>query len=81
MLIASALLFNSIYKAVVVGLTLTVFPADTITIKVANIIGGFGGVLIFFTSVTTLIEYILASERRDEHIKELARSYLEKKKG
>ena len=43
----SSLLFNSLYKALIVGFTLTVFSADSLTIKIANITGALGGVLLF----------------------------------
>ncbi|RLF28451.1 MAG: hypothetical protein DRN05_04085 [Thermoplasmata archaeon] len=77
----SAVLFGSIYKALVVGLTLTMFSGETLQIKIANILGGIGGVLIFFTSITILLEYILLTARRNEQIQEMARRYFEKKRG
>ena len=78
-LIISAALFNSVYKALVVGLTLTIFPGETLKLMVANILGGLGGILLFFTSVTIVLEYILIAERRNTHIQELAREYLKRK--
>ncbi|RLF51165.1 MAG: hypothetical protein DRN11_03275 [Thermoplasmata archaeon] len=43
LLILSAILFNSIYKAIVVGLTLTIFSSNSLKIKIANVLGGLGG--------------------------------------
>jgi len=76
-LLISALLFNSIYKTIVVGLTLTVVPGESFKIKLANIAGAIGGVLIFFISLTLLLEYMVTTRTRDEQIKMLARQYLE----
>lgn len=77
MLLLAAFLFKSIYKAIVVGLTLTIFPGSSLQIKIANILAGLGGVLIFFTSLSMLIDYIIMVERRSEKIKEMARRYCE----
>jgi len=79
LLFISASLFGSIYKALVVGLTLTIFPSEGSRMKIANVLGGLGGILIFFTSFTMIMQYILLSSRRNEQIRELARRYLEKK--
>ena len=79
-LVASALLFNSIYKAILVGLTLTAFPGESLRIRIANIIGGFGGVLIFFISITLLFQYLLTIKMQDEEIKSLAKEYLKSKR-
>jgi len=80
LLIVSAVLFGSLYKALVVGLTLTIFAGETLRTKIGNILGGIGGVLIFFTSMTILIEYILLAERRSELIRELAKEYFRRKR-
>lgn len=74
----SALLFHSLYKAVLVGLTLTAFPGESAITKTANIIGGVGGILIFFVFLTLVLQYLLLTKTRDEQVKELARNYLEK---
>lgn len=79
MLIISAILFGSIYKAIAVGLTLTIFQGNSIHIKIANVLGGLGGILIFFTSLSILIEYIMLTERRSRQIQELAKKYFERK--
>lgn len=71
----SAALFGSAYKAVVVGLTLTAFEGGPTT-KLANIAAGFGGVLIFFITVTLLLQYLIAIQTREEHIKQVAADYL-----
>ncbi len=76
----SALLLKSIYKAITVGLTLTAIPGESTTVMIANIIGGFGGILIFFVSFTLIFQYTLLSQRRDEQIQNLAQNYLAKKK-
>lgn len=79
-LVISALLFGSIYKAVIVGLTLTSFTSDSVKIMLANILGGFGGLLLFFTSITIIFQLFLMSERRNIYIQELARRYLNNEK-
>ncbi len=78
-LIISALLFGSFYKAVLVGLTLTAFLEEPLYIKVANLVGGIGGILIFFTSISLLLQYFLVIKSRDEEIRGMARRYLERK--
>ncbi len=79
LLIISAFLFHSLYKAVLVGLTLTAFTGNSILIKVANLAGGTGGILIFFTSISLFLQYFIIVRSRDEEIREIARRYLEKK--
>jgi len=78
-LLISALLFESPYRALVVGLTLTTFPGESLKIMIANVIGGLGGILLFFTSVTILLEYILINERRNMYLQETAREFLRRK--
>lgn len=46
----------------------------------AFIVGGFGGILIFFVSFTLIFQYALLSHRRDEQIQNLAQNYLAKRK-
>lgn len=76
-LIISSILFNSVYKAVLVGLTLTAYPGESLRLKAANLIGGMGGVLVFFTAVSILVQFFLITRSRDEHIRELARKCLQ----
>jgi secreted Zn-dependent insulinase-like peptidase len=78
LLIVSSILFQSVYKALVVGLTLTVFPGESIFIKIANLLGGLGGLLLFFTSITIIIQYILLTTRRNERLQEIAKEYLKR---
>jgi len=78
LLVISSLLFNSIYKAVLVGLTLTAFPGESLRLKIANLIGGIGGILLFFTAASILVQFFLITKARDEHLKELARKHLQK---
>ena len=80
LLIISALLFGSVYRAVVVGLTLTAVSGESVITKIANIVGGLGGILIFFVSLTLLFQYLLTTKIRDEQIKAIARRHLEKRK-
>jgi len=80
LLIASALIFKSIYKALIVGLTLTEVPGDSISVMIANIMGGLGGFLLFFVSLTFIFEYITHLERCNRQIQDLARNYFIKRK-
>ena len=78
-LITSSILFHSVYKAVLVGLTLTAFPDERLYIKIANLLGGIGGILIFFTSLSIVLQHFLVVRSRDELLRELARKFLESK--
>ncbi|GEM_PF-1030306 len=75
----SAYLFGSVYRAVIVGLTLTTFPGDSLETKLANVLGGFGGLLIFFISIALFFQYVTETRAREERLREMARRYLEKK--
>ncbi len=78
-LIISSILFQSIYKAALVGLTLTAFPDEKLYIKIANLLGGIGGILIFFTSFSIVLQHFLVIRSRDELLRELARKFLNTK--
>ncbi|MCD6408536.1 hypothetical protein J7L87_05760 [bacterium] len=78
-LIISAILFQSVYKAILVGLTLTAFEEEPFSIKIANLLGGIGGILIFFTSLSIVLQHLLTIRSRDEMLREIARRFLEKK--
>ena len=78
-LIISAILFRSFYKAILVGLTLTAFEEEILYIKVANLLGGIGGILIFFTSLSIVLQHFLVIKSRDETLREIARRFLERK--
>lgn len=78
-LTASAILFHSIYKAILVGLTLTAFEEEAFYIKIANLLGGIGGILIFFTSLSIVLQHLLTVRSRDELIREIAKRFLERK--
>ncbi len=79
LLVLSSLLFGSVYKAMVVGLTLTVFGGESLLTKVANITGGFGGILVFFVFLTLVVQQMLTIKMRDEQVRMLAREYLRKR--
>ncbi|HDN97676.1 MAG: hypothetical protein DRP67_04115 [Candidatus Omnitrophota bacterium] len=78
-LIISAVLFRSFYKAILVGLTLTAFEEESLYIKIANLLGGIGGILIFFTSLSIVLQHFLLTKSRDETLREIARRFLERK--
>ena len=78
-LVISSILFNSVYHAIIAGLTLSAVPGDSVTIMIANILGAFGGILIFFVSLSLIFQHILLTKTRDEKIRELAHKYLERK--
>lgn len=46
------------YKAIIVGLTLTSFEGD-LFVQIANGLAGFGGVLLFFISLEITIEFLM----------------------
>lgn len=75
----SSILFKSVYKAVIAGLTLTAMPAISVTTMIANIIGAVGGILIFFVSLSLVFQYLFLAKSRDERIRELAHRSLEKR--
>ena len=79
-LIISAIIFKSIYKALIVGLTLTNIPGDSGMTMIANVLGGLGGFLIFFVSLTFIFEYILHLERSNRQVQDLAQNYFSKRK-
>jgi uncharacterized protein with PQ loop repeat len=74
----SAILFGSVYEALITGLTLTSVKGDELTIKLGNITGAIGGILIFFVSLSLVFQYILLVRRRDEKIREAANRYLDR---
>ena len=78
-LIISSILFHSIYKAILVGLTLTAFEEEPLSIKIANLLGGIGGILIFFTSLSIVLQHFLTIRARDEMLREIAKKFLERK--
>jgi len=79
-LIIAALIFKSIYKALIVGLTLTEIPGESTITMIANILGGLGGFLIFFVSLTFIFEYILHLERSNKQVQDLVGNYFIKRK-
>jgi len=78
-LVISSILFNSVYHAIIAGLTLSAVPGASVTILIANILRAFGGILIFFVSLSLIFQHILLTKTRDEKIRELAHKYLERK--
>jgi hypothetical protein len=76
-LVVSSILFKSVYKAIIAGLTLSAFSGST-TI-VANILGALGGILIFFVSLSLILQHIVLAKSRDEQIHRLASRYLERR--
>lgn len=79
-LIISAIIFKSIYKALIVALTLTNIPGNSAIIMIANVLGGLGGFLIFFVSLTFIFEYIFHLERSNRQVQDMARNYFTKGK-
>jgi hypothetical protein len=71
----AAIFFNSTYKAILVGLTLTSFEGNMVT-QVANVFAGLGGVFLFFISVAITFQYLMTVKKRDDQIKKLADNYL-----
>jgi hypothetical protein len=80
LIVISGILLGSVYNALIVGLTLDVIPTESIAGKIGNIVGGLGGIIIFFNSITLGVIYFLEKERRREQIRELADEYLKKTK-
>jgi hypothetical protein len=80
LLIISAVLFGSVYKAVVAGLTLTALPAEAVRMKLANVLGAVGGILIFFVSLSLVFQYLFLARSRDERIRDTAARYLRRKR-
>jgi hypothetical protein len=68
-----------VYKAIVVGLTLTTFEGDGI-IPLANVLAGLGGVLLFFISLAITVQFLMTVKKRDEQLKQLADQYLQQTK-
>ena len=75
----AAVFFNSAYKAIIVGLTLTYFEGDNI-IQLANVFAGMGGVFLFFISLAITFQYLMTVKKRDDQIKKLADNYLKRTK-
>ncbi len=80
MIAISAILLGSIYNALVVALTLNAVSTASVAGKIGNIIGALGGVLIFFTSISVVVTYLLEKERRRERVSRLADEYLRETK-
>lgn len=80
LLIISAILFGSIYHAVIAGLTLTALPAETVSTRLANVLGAMGGILIFFVSLSLVFQYLFLARSRDERIRDIAARYLQQKR-
>jgi hypothetical protein len=75
-----ALLFGSFYRAFVAGHSLSVFPTHTLPVKCAHILGRMGSILLFFTSLTILLQYTIMKESRDREIRKTANNYLSESK-
>lgn len=75
----AAVFFNSAYKAILVGLTLTSFQGN-IVIQLANVFAGLGGVFLFFISLAITFQYLMTVKKRDDQIKKLADNYLKRTK-
>ncbi|MFW6385952.1 MAG: hypothetical protein ACOCZP_02235 [Candidatus Hadarchaeota archaeon] len=76
MIILSAILLSSVYDALVAALTLNAVPTESITGKVGNILGAFGGVILFFTTVSLAISHVMERNRERERISRLAEGFL-----
>lgn len=81
LLVVSAILFGSVYDAMITGLTLTSIKGAAWNIKAGNILGAIGGILLFFVSLSLVFQYMLLVRSRDEKIREAARRYFEKRIG
>mgnify|MGYP006276538763 CR=1 FL=1 len=75
----AAVFFNSAYKAILVGLTLTSFQGNIVT-QLANVFAGLGGVFLFFISLAITFQYLMTVKKRDDQIKKLADNYLKRTK-
>ncbi len=51
---------------------------DDLAIKIGNVTGAIGGILIFFVSLSLVFQYILLVRRRDDKIREAANRYLDR---
>lgn len=78
LIVVSGIMLGSIYDALIVGLTLDAIPTESIAGKMGNIVGGLGGIVIFFTFVSLGVTYFLEKERKREQISKLADEYLKK---
>ena len=76
----SAFLLGSVYEALVVALTLNAAPATSLAERAANILGAFGGVLLFFTTVSLIVSHLLERERKRHVLFQLTDDYLRKSK-
>ena len=82
LLILASLLFKSVYKAIITGLTLSAFSGPGLSVKLANIIGAVGGILIFFVFLTLIVQYLFLTKSRDERIRAITCRYLgERRRG
>ncbi len=77
LILTSAFLLGSFYDALIVALTLNAIPAPTLILKLGNILGAIGGVLIFFTSIALVLSHLMEKERTRELMHRLAEKYLE----
>jgi len=78
LIIVSGVLLGSVYNALIVGLTLDAIPTESIPGMIGNIVGGLGGIIIFFTFVSLGVTYFLEKERKREQISKMADEYLKK---
>ncbi len=75
----STIFFQSAYKTILVGLTLTAFEGD-LYVKIGNVFAGFGGVLLFFISLAITVQFLMNVKKRDDQIKKIADEYLQRTK-
>ena len=75
----AAVFFNSAYKAIIVGLTLTYFEGDNI-IQLANVFAGIFCFFLFFIFFLFIFQYLMTVKKRDDQIKKLADNYLKRTK-
>lgn len=78
LLLVSAVLFGSLYQTIITGLTLTALDSARLSDKFANVMAGLGGVLLFFTSISILVQYMIIKNAQTEEIRKSAQEILKK---
>ncbi len=79
LLTISSILLESIYKAIIAGLTLTAESGETLRIMIGNITGALGGILLFFVFISLIIQDKYLARTRDERLRKLADKTLKEK--
>ncbi len=77
-ILIASLLIGSPYETLLAALTLQPSDASSVSQQVGNVLAAFGGVLLFFTSVTLIVSHLLEQDRKRRTVYRLAEQYLEK---